>query len=148
MIIEAAVAGAILLAVAVANAGGGPGRADPSALAGWGRAGVPSITSLIDDLRAIETDTAHPGAATPPALARDQARLLTDLATAERLPTPPGATVAAGWRQTLVELAGAGRTLRAAATSDDPATIVVAHQRFELAGNGLLAVGQAVQATG
>jgi hypothetical protein len=147
MIIEAALAGAILLAVAAAYAGGGPSRAGSSALGGWGRAGVPSITSLIDDLRAAETDTAHPGAA-PPALTQDQARLVSDLATAERLPAPPGGAVATVWHQTLAELAGAGRTLRAATTSNDPAAIVVAHQQFELAGNGLLAVGQAVAAAG
>jgi hypothetical protein len=103
---------------------------------------------LIDDLRAIATDTTDSATASPAALTRDETRLASDLAAAKRLPAPPGTIVPTVWNQTLATLADAGHTLRAAANSGDPAAVALAHQQFEPAGNGLLEVGQAVQAGG
>jgi hypothetical protein len=137
------------VAVAVI-AGGGP-KAAPArldALAVWGRAGVPSITSLIDDLRAIATDTIDPATASPAALTRDETRLVNDLAAAKRLAAPPGTNLPTVWNQTLATLADASHTLRVAANSGDPAAVALAQQQFEPAGNGLLEVGQAVQSGG
>jgi hypothetical protein len=84
------------------------------------------ITSLIDDVRALQTDT-------PAARPRDDSHLRTDLDAARRLSAPPDSIAAAVWLRTLGQLA--------AATIHDPAALAAA-------GDDLLQLGEMVQPAG
>jgi hypothetical protein len=110
----------------------------------WGSQAVPVITSLVDDLRAIETHTADPSHPVTAWLRSDDARLQPDLNAAQRLAAPPDQTVRTVWSNTLAQLTVAGRTLHAAASTIDPAAVALAQQQFAVAGNGLLQLGQAI----
>ena len=150
VVIEMAVALAILLAVALASTGGGP-RAAPassSALVAWGRGAVPVITSLVDDLGSIESDTAHPANVAVVALRADFSTFETDLVTAQHLSEPPAAAIRTTWTATLSQLTAAARTLGAAVTTLDPAAVAVTHQRVATAGAGLLQIGRSLAAGG
>lgn len=152
VLIEVCLAAAILLVVTVATGGGSPSSTSPSAsaLAAWGRGGIPAITNLIDDLQAIELGTtpATPEPAWRAALDRAASQLRVDLAGAQKLAAPPNRTVAAAWTQTLGLLARGEHLLDLALADPDPTTLAQAHQQFATAGGELLEVGQAIQLTG
>jgi hypothetical protein len=99
---------------------------------------------LVDDLRAIENHTADPTGADPASLSNDDSRLRTDLAAALALQPSPDSTVRPAWSAALSYLAQGDRTLRAASTNPDPAIVALAHQQFEIAGNSLVRIGQAI----
>ena len=119
--------------------------APPTTGAGrWNARALPIITSLVDDLRAIDSHTSQPTQAEPGWLGTDDARLRTDAAAAQRLQAPPNPGMRTAWTVTLDHLWRAERTLGAAVTSLDPATVALAHQQFAVAGAGLLRIGQAI----
>jgi hypothetical protein len=145
----------ILATVALASAGGGPHptpapAAGPSAagtrsgLASWQGQAVRVITSLVDDLRAIELHTADPSHPLPASLWSDDSHLQPDLRAAQQLTAPPDRFVRTVWTGTLAQLTVAGRTLHAAASTIDPAAVALAHQQFALAGDDLLQLGATV----
>jgi hypothetical protein len=105
---------------------------------------VPVITSLIDDLRAIELHTADPSHPVIAWLRSDDSHLQPDLSAAQQLAAPPDQSVRTAWTGTLARLTVAGQTLHAAASTIDPAAVALAHQQFALAGDDLLQLGQAV----
>jgi hypothetical protein len=117
-------------------------------MAAWDSQAVPVITSLVDDLRAIESHTADPAHPVTASLQADDARLQRELYAAQGLAAPPGQTVRTVWSGTLARLAIAGRTLHAAARTTDPAAVALAHQQFAVAGDDLLQLGQTVAPDG
>lgn len=110
----------------------------------WGGQAVPVITSLVDDLRAIELHTADPSHPVTASLRSDDAQLQSDLGAAQRLDAAPNQSVRTVWTSALARLSVAGRTLHAAASTIDPAAVALAHQQFAVAGNDLLQLGQAI----
>jgi len=110
----------------------------------WNARALPLVTSLVDDLRAIDTHTSQPTQAQPVWLGTDDARLRADATAAQRLQPPPNPGMRTAWTTTLGRLWRAERTLGAAATSLDPATVALANQQFAVAGAGLLRIGQAI----
>jgi hypothetical protein len=144
------VALAILVAVAVVNAGGGPHPAQVQArkVVNWDQQAVPVVISLVDDLRAIESHTADPTNAVPAWLGADDSRLRADVTAAQQLRAAPNPTVRGFWSLAVSRLAAADRTLHAAAGSLDPAAVALAHQQFATAGDDLLRLGQAVSPVG
>jgi hypothetical protein len=102
------------------------------------------ITSLVDDLRAIELHTADPVHPVTASLRSDDSRLQPDLRAAQRLVAAPDQSVRMVWTAALARLTVAGRTLQAAASTIDPAALALAHQQFAVAGEDLLHLGQAI----
>jgi hypothetical protein len=142
---EVAVALIVLISVGVAT----NGRLHPStpapapestALSAWWQNAVPVYTNLTGDLTAIEQDTSNTLSAAAAALASDAARLGQDLARAHQLPAPPD-QAAASWNQVLAQFVTPQRTLAAAAATLSPATILLAHDQFAMAGNALVQLG-------
>ena len=114
----------------------------------WNAHAVPIVTSLADDLRAIMRDTADPTQAEPAWLGFDDARLRTDLDAAQRLQPSPDPIVRTAWTETLGRLLRSDRTLEAAASNLDPATVELTHQQFTVAGDGLVRIGQVISPGG
>jgi hypothetical protein len=110
----------------------------------WNERALPIVASLVDDLRAIDSHTSQPTQAEPVWLGTDDARLRADVGAARQLQPPPEPSIRTAWTATLSRLWRAERTLGAAATSLDPATVALAHQQFGVVGDGLLRIGQAI----
>jgi hypothetical protein len=105
---------------------------------------VPVVTSLVDDLRAIELHTADPSHPVVAWLRSDDSHLQPDLRAAQQLAAPPDQSVRTVWTDTLARLTVASQTLHAAVSTIDPAAVALAHQQFALAGDNLLQLGQTV----
>ena len=112
-------------------------------MATWEQQGVPAITALIDDVTTAERNTADPTTTTAAGLSATTAKLGPDLATANRLATPPAAAAPAPalWRRAIADLVAAVHHPAAAVTLS-PAAVSLAHQQFAAAGNELLEVSQ------
>jgi hypothetical protein len=105
------------------------------------------VISLVDDLRAIQNHTADPSQPDLTWLGSDDARLQADIGAAQRLQPAPDPTMRTAWTAVLAQAGVTYRTLRAAATNLDPATVALAHQQSTVAGDGLLRMGQVLSPT-
>jgi hypothetical protein len=150
-VIEAAVAVGIVLTVALVSGGGGASSAPvPStAITAWDRSAIPVITQLVDDLTAIEGDTAPNQSSSLVRLRQDDAGLRRDLVTAQALRSPPpDSALASLWTTTLRQLAGGQVELDAAVAQPTSTAIAQVRQQLAFAGDGLLQLGQDVQTDG
>jgi hypothetical protein len=100
----------------------------------------------VDDLTTIEADTVRTLAPATAQLGRDGSQLRGDLAVARALETPSDPVLGGRWLATLRQLADGQAALDKAAAEPSAALIAQAHERLAEAGNGLLAIGQDIQA--
>ncbi len=150
-VIEVAVALAILLTVALVSGRNGAASAPGASTAttAWDRSAIPIIIQLVDDLTAIEDDTAPNQAISLTRLRQDDTNLRRDVAAAQALPSPPpGPTLAALWTASLQQLTGDRAALDATLAQPTSTAIARLRQQLAMVGAGLLQLGQSVQSRG
>jgi hypothetical protein len=149
-VIEAAVAAVILVTVALVSGRGGVSSASlpSSAIASWDSRALPVIAQLVDDVAAIEGDTAPNQGFSLVRLRQDGTGLQRHLAAAQALRSPPDPAQAVLWAVALQQL-GDGRAMIDAAVAEPTATAIArVRQQLALAGDGLLQLSQNIQSAG
>jgi len=141
--VEAVVAVAILLVVAAATGGSGPNSRQ--ALANWGRAGVPAITAMVEDLAPLQREVSVSAGAGPDISAVDVVALQSELAKVRQLKPPPTDATRAAWNTALSEIATALRVMGPAGAHPADSTASAVAAQLSAAGQHLLGLGQTIQ---